>query len=271
MVDGAKLVFKFDKEQRRHMASFDQNAFALRFSYLEDSFVHHVVYKNRFFFAQWVFECVTCALVILVEEQGLSLDDAVAHLSTASGLTLLKSIPSEVFNLVADDGDDENIILKEQALQERLVDYFDSQSGLQEIRQALDAINRHDGSPEYQEWIKDVLASTVSGGVSNLILQVLPDVSEGSVVVDHYWAGDEIHVWITESEVGGVGIIHRFKEVYSQDPLNVMSQFSQMFSAGESEQVDFDLYLLLNEKKSKSEIADAFDALRQSVGYAARV
>ncbi|MGU3843495.1 hypothetical protein ACVZHT_17995, partial [Vibrio diabolicus] len=65
----------------------------------------------------------------------------------------------------------------------------------------------------------------------------------------HYWVGDEIHVWVTESEVGGVGIIHRFKEVFTQDPLNVMSQFSQMFSAGESEQVDFDLYHLLNEKK----------------------
>ncbi|MGU3841072.1 hypothetical protein ACVZHT_05425, partial [Vibrio diabolicus] len=88
LIDGAKLVFKFDQEQRRQMASFAQNAVALRFSYLEDSFVHHIVYKDRFFFAKWVFECVTCALVILIDEQGLSLDDAVAHLSTASGLTL---------------------------------------------------------------------------------------------------------------------------------------------------------------------------------------
>ncbi|UPQ87051.1 protein DpdJ [Vibrio sinaloensis] len=271
LVDGVKLVFQFTDEQRRQMASFADNKFALRFSYIEDSFVHHIVYKNRFFFAKWVFECVTCALTILIEEQGLNLDDAVAHLSTASGLMLLKSIPSEVFNLVADDDEDDNIVLKEQALQERLVEYFDSQSGLQEILQALDAINHNDGSPEYQEWIKDVLASTVSGGISNLILQVLPDVSEGSVVVDHYWSGDEIHVWITESEVGGIGIVHRFKEVYAKDPLNVVSQFSQMFSAGESEQVDFDLYHLLNEKKSKPEISNAFDALRRAVGYAQRV
>ncbi|MEZ8436118.1 protein DpdJ [Vibrio splendidus] len=268
LVDGARLTFRFPLQQREQLAVFESNPFALRFSYLEDSFVKHDIFENRHFFAKWVFECVTCALVMLIEEQQLNLDEAVAYLSTAAGLQLLQSIPSEVFNLLEDEEDD-NIVLREQALQGKLIDYFESSDGLKEINQALDAINHTDSSPEYQVWIKDVLASTIAGGVSNLFLQVLPDVNESSIVVDHYWRGDELEVWTTESEVGGVGIMHRFREAYSQDPLNVMSQFSQMFNAGESEQVDFDLYLLLD--TSDIEIEKAFSTLRRAKGYKERV
>ncbi|EHR1106443.1 DEAD/DEAH box helicase [Vibrio parahaemolyticus] len=271
LVDGAKLVFDFNQSLREQMAVFGDNSFSLRFSYLEDSFINHDVYHNRSFFAKWVFECVICALVMLIEDKDLVLSEAIAELSTVSGLSLLKTIPSEVFNLKEEQEEGAHIDLKEQALQKKLVDYFDSAIGIQEILQALGAVHHSNSSQEYIDWIKEVLGSTIAGGVANLTLQILPDVGEGNVVVDHYWEEDALQVWVTESEVGGVGIINRFKEVYSKDPLNVMAQFSQMFDAGESEQVDFDLHYLLKQKAKKTDIHAAFNRLRNSIGYNERI
>ncbi|WP_017221348.1 protein DpdJ [Moritella dasanensis] len=272
-VDGIKVVFDIDDVQRKNMASFDNNSSALRFSYLEDSFVSNEVYKNNFFFAKWVFECVTAVLVILMEENNQTLNEAVNELSTSSGLRLLHSIPSEVFNMKESHEDDASgkSIFKDQELQEKLKNYFESREGIQEIQQALSAVNHNESNSEYMDWIKEVLGSTISGAMANLIVQVLPDVNDGSVVVDHYWSNDKLNIWLTESEIGGVGIISRFKDVYIDDPLSVMMQFSRIFDADENEQVDFDLYYLLNEKKKKPELASAFEQLRTSIGYKQRV
>jgi ATP-dependent Lhr-like helicase len=270
-VDGMYWLFNISIENIICLAEYGENKKALRLSYIEDTFLSAPCFLYEHFFAQWIYECAMSAMFIIMDEKNLCLTEALTHLGTQEGQALLCKVPSEVFQMrdvTTDDGDKPEE--KEQELQKNLVSYFSNSNNISEMQKAFSAITEDNGSDNYIFWLKDTFGNTIAGGVNKLVSTLLPDVSDGEVLVDHFWEGPLLHLWITESENGGVGVITRLRDTYLEDPLNVMNLFSNTFDAEEYEQVDFDLRYLLAGLHSETEIKNAFTLLRTASSYKQR-
>ncbi|MCG9751349.1 DEAD/DEAH box helicase [Vibrio brasiliensis] len=271
-VDGAKWVFRFDARERREFALFADNPQRLKFAYVEDAFLAAPCYERNGFFAKWVFDCAMAALLVIMHQQRCTLAQALDQLARKEGLTILQSMPCDVFQMdeMGSDDADSGSELKEQVLHADLIAYFDEPSSIQEMLDALAVIKDNENAPMFQAWLQKTLGYTLAGGLSRLVSTLLPDVSDTDINVDHQWSGDELTVWISEAESGGVGNITRLREAYISDPLRIMTHFSHVFEADEYEQVDADLAYLLGQLPVQPALRDSFSALRNAVGYEQR-
>ncbi|WP_261887038.1 protein DpdJ [Vibrio pomeroyi] len=269
-VDGAKWVFQFDAQQRREFALFADNPQRLKFAYVEDAFLATPCYERNGFFAKWVFDCAMAAMFVIMHQQHCTLSQAHGQLGSKAGLSVLQNMPCDVFKMAEMVNEEEDSELKEQALHADLLEYFDEPARVQEMLVALAVINDDESAPSFQAWLQKTLGYTLAGGISRLVSTLLPDVSDTDINVDHQWTGDELTVWISESESGGVGNVIRLRETYINDPLRVMTHFSHVFEADEYEQVDADLAYLLEQLPQQNALRDSFMTLRNAKGYKQR-
>lgn len=262
-VDGMCCQFSFNDQVMRQMSCFGRNEQALRMSYAEDHFISSPFFKHQYFFASWVFECVVSAILVVIEENNLSVSEAMSFLGNKEGRPILEAIPFELFQLNQADSDSP----KEQELQKQLLAFLQSQANVSQVLALLSVLYEPLDSKEFYLWLRELLGNTLSAGLSRLINTLLPDVGDGDINVDHKWTGDSLTIWATESESGGVGVMQRFKKTYLEDPLSVLNHFSRTFEAEDYEQVDFDLRFLLSKPKATQ---SAFNDLRNASSYKQR-
>jgi len=265
-VDGMRWNFSFSDEQLLSLGTNENVESSLRFSYVQDCFVNSSIFNNTFQ-ANWVYECVTTTVMFISSQQHLSLQESIKYLSSKEGRELLKVIPLELFqlNVLSEDEGEE------QALQSELISLLSSDLIIDEISNLLTPLYTELSGDSYISWLRILMSNTLSGGINQLVSTVLPDVGDNDLNVDPVWVGDELTIWLTENESGGVGIINRFETVYSSDPLNVLNHFSRSFQACDYEQVDFDIHQLLSKLECDENLKSSFKDHRDSKQFSARV
>jgi len=265
-VDGMRWNFTFSDDQLLSLGTNENVESSLRFSFVQDSFVNSSIFNNTFQ-ANWVFECVTTTVIFISTQKNLSLQDSIKFLSSKEGRELLNTIPLELFqlNVLSEDEDEE------QALQSELISLLSNDLIIGEISNLLTPLYTELSGDSYISWLRILMSNTLSGGINQLVSTVLPDVGDNDLNVDPVWMGDDLTIWLTENESGGVGIINRFESVYSSDPLNILNHFSRCFQAGDYEQVDFDIHQLLSKLECDENLESSFKSHRDSQKFSVRV
>lgn len=258
-VDSAKFSFRFSEADITGLLH-DQNKKAMYYQYLQYEFVNSDTYKGNYFFANWVFECLVCSLLVLSEQKGQSLQLSFEYLYSEDGKQIVYGVINGLFQRrETADGNDE-----EQDLHRRLTEYFAEENNLHEMKGALRLEPDYADNPAYYLWARDLLGQTLCGGINAMFLKLVSDVSEQSFSMDHRWDGEQLNVWINESEVGGIGYITKFREAFKEDTLRTLGHLTHAFEIGEYEQVNFDLQYFLNELKSNVTIRDTLNQVRSS-------
>jgi ATP-dependent Lhr-like helicase len=265
-VDGMRWNFTFSDEQLLSLGTNENVESSLRFSFVQDCFVNSSIFNNTFQ-ANWVFECVTTTVIFISTQKNLSIQDSITFLSSKEGRELLNTIPLELFqlNVLSEDEDEE------QALQSELISLLSNDLIIGEISNLLTPLYTELSGDSYISWLRILMSNTLSGGINQLVSTVLPDVGDNDLNVDPVWMGDDLTIWLTENESGGVGIINRFESVYSSDPLNILNHFSRCFQAGDYEQVDFDIHQLLSKLECDENLESSLKLHRDSQKFSARV
>jgi len=247
-VDGVKLRFKISKDVLMEILTEPLIIRALRPVYFHYCVSQLKFFENDPFTANRVTECFLAALAQELEvntcaRRGNPAENIKAGLTsllTADGIEKLQAIPFSLFQ------PDERQTGEEQTLHECLSQYFSNQEFLEQIHNCAKALWQELYTLSgFDTWLRTVLANTMAGAGQQLIYILFPDVNEREVVTDAIWKNDVLEIWLTETEGGGSGIIDRLSQIYYEDPVHFLSILVRCLQPGVYEQIDSDLYGLL--------------------------
>lgn len=218
---------------------------------------------QNIFIANWVYECYMAALAMQIGtfklEDGCLIHQAVNHLSHQQGQQLLKKIPLSLFHSDIENDDEE------QQLQKDLIELFDTTSVLAELTHAATALWQDvDVLEDLLALSIEVTENTLAAACSQTLFTLLNDVDDRSVLVDIQRQAQGVHIWLTEAEQGGCGIISNLAELYAEDPRRVLNCFMRHLRDGEHEQIDQQLHQLLISLQASPELQDRFAHVRNA-------
>lgn len=266
-VDGVCWDFHFTEKCLIQLLKDPVLISSLRAAYVEALFKESSLFKNQFQ-GGWVFDCITTAIYYLACSLNRTIKSVVESISEPDIKSAICSIPLEVFQMKDLDGEN----TEEQVLQKYIIEFLHNENNLVALKPLLRFLYEEKlTTKHFISWFRNILANTLCGGISATLHSLLPDVSESDINVDHVWEGDNLKVWLTENEAGGVGIVSRFEELYVNDPLSVLNHLSRSFDIGEYEQVNYDIHQLLIQLQKNKELSDAIERFRQSNCYRDRL
>lgn len=265
-VDGIKWRFNFSREQLFNSLQEKDVVDSLRLTYTEWNFKQSPLFKNEFIGA-WVFECILSAILRIAKENNQPVKTVLLNIDSKENYEIVLQTPVELFQLKQID---ENAA-EEQALQKEILTFLSNIEKLAKLKPLLQTLYCELTDNSFYSWAFDILSSTLSGGISNLVNTLLPDVAEGDVNVDSIWSDDELVVWLTENEAGGVGIIDRLEEIFITDPLSVLNHLSHCFEMCEYEQVNYDIHQILRQLNSDDELKTKFKQFREATDFHTRL
>lgn len=261
-VDGMRLRFAITDQVIVEMLEDTQILQGVRPVYFRHLVDQLDIFNGDIFQANWVAECylaaVAAELLRLPSGDDYSIENALTNLHTGDGVERLKAIPQSLFQ-----SDEQLYSGSEQKLQEVLRGLLDNDDLLLSLRACAQALFFEAKElPGLFEWLKTVLADTLAATAQQFMYVLLPDVGEQVVFADAFWDEGYLNVWLSESEVGGNGIISRLEGAYFEDPLRVLNVFSNSLEPSDYEQVDFDLFSLLELAVQNTDLADSLAKIR---------
>lgn len=265
-VDGIKWRFNIPKENLLTILQDKNVADSLRLTYTEWCFKNSPLFKNEFI-GNWIFECILSSVLLIAKTKSQSIKEVVSNIHCDESMEIVLQAPMELFQLKQIDED----ASEEQALQTEIYAFLSFSENLKKIKHLLEPLYCDMKGDSFYSWASEVLSSTLSGGISSLVNTLLPDVAEGDINVDSKWDNDELTVWLTESEAGGVGIIDRLEEIFIADPLNVLNHLTHCFEMSEYEQVNYDIHQFLKQLSSSNDLKAKVREFRESTNFNSRL
>lgn len=265
-VDGIKWRFNIPKENLLAIIQDKDVADSLRLTYTEWCFKHSPLFKNEFI-GSWIFECILSSILLIAKNNHQSIKEVVSNIHCEKSMEIILKAPVELFQLKQIDED----ASEEQALQTEIYEFLSLTDNLKKIRHLLEPLYSDMKGDSFYSWASELLSSTLSGGVSSLVNTLLSDVVEGDINVDSKWDKDELVIWLTESEAGGVGIIDRLEEIFIADPLNVLNHLTHCFEMSEYEQVNYDIHQFLKQLSSSHDLKTKVKEFRESTSFNSRL
>lgn len=265
-VDGIKWRFTFSREKLLYILQDKVVVDSLRLTYTEWNFKKSSLFKNEFI-GTWVFECVFSAILRIGKENNQSFKTVLSKIDSDENHKIILQTPIELFQLKQIDEND----TEEQTLQKEIQTFLSSIENLTKLKPLLQSLYCELMDEAFYSWAFETLSSTLSGGISNLVNTLLSDVADGDVNIDSVWTNDELVIWLTENEAGGVGIIDRLEEIFIADPLSVLNHLTLCFEMSEYEQVNFDIHQLLRKLNKDGELKTRFKKFREANDFHTRL
>ena len=275
-VDALKIVFHCSDEHLHLILEDELINIALRYGYLQDLLADCPLVDGNVFIANWVHECFITAIALEVHETKKCSKDAVESVCNKTSYYSLEDTRKFLFKedagLQVDEGGDSSDLLKEQKLQEELKILLSSTAMTDFLKEsAAKAFDCSSSSNHYLKWCRKVLGNTLSSAVEQSVFTLLPSVGDQSLNTDIEQNADEIIIWLSECDVGGVGIITQFEDKYDQDSLGVLNVLASTLGVGNYEQLDTDLTDLLEKRIHDQQISDALRNFRKADNYKDRI
>ena len=269
-VDGICLNFKIKAEDIKnilHDAAVQKSMRILLFKQRLNQSNH---FKNSFT-ANWVFECYMAALATQIDrfnpEDGALVHQAVNFLSHQKGLEILQSVPLSLFHSDIENDDEE------QVLQTELIELFKSNQVRTELTHAATALWKELDllDDDLLTLTREVTENSLAAACSHTLFTLLNDADDRAVLVDiERTTEGGIHIWLTEAEQGGCGIIAQLADLYADDPRRVLNVFMRHLREGEHQQIDQQLHQLLLKLQESTELKQHFVHVRHAEDHQQR-
>jgi hypothetical protein len=275
-VDGLRMRVQLPSaETLAERAAASPEAPAWRSAYFRDRVLEDEelsALTNRFQ-RDWLYQIYLSALVAQAMRDDSTLEQARDTLSAGDSLKAFRTVMDGIFQMLseAEDELEEGVAQKtsEGRLQQRLVDLLE----MHVIRQRLETLASELWTPEpgrWGAWLRCRLHETIgealllacsymaprNTGTDMLIL----DLDRGpQMMADPELAGD-VEVWITESTLGGGGVVEAIAEAVSGEPIILTRALAAALAPGESEltsnNLDRFMRLALHDETVAKAIAD---------------
>jgi len=125
-------------------------------------------------------------------------------------------------------------------------------------------------------WLIKVYKSTLGAAVHLALQKICPDLDLDEVLVDTELSKRELEsgrytVWFTEQGPGGLGVIEQVLDKYNRDPRKLLDMIEDCLSETNTEQVDMQLYRILEKVNNNVDMRKTVDSIRSSNSFEKRV
>lgn len=140
-----------------------------------------------------------------------------------------------------------------------------------EVRDALLrlAVSLHENpGPSWKPWLKRRLKSAIAGSLLQACIACVPDAPVDSLVADiDNEAGDD-EIWLTESVLGGTGLVEQIAMTVADDPTRLFLLAELACQPNDIEECDDSLLHLLNLVTTGHELSGVFTLVRDATSHA---
>ena len=277
--DAARFGFCVTDDDMASWLSNPNLTQALRPAMLQDQLEAAPVFQGNKFTANWVYECFLAAVVAQTAYAKCDLGEAIQSVCSSEARIDLQDIPQYLFQLDTQDYSGGGTGDARQSREQELQRDLRSQLGLPEVLATLRSTAGvlHQSLAEFESsnaWLRRVLANTICAALQQAVCNLLPNIDERSIRADfddQESVNGSIIVWLSEAQTGGIGIVDQLQEMYSADPVHVLRSFQSSLLPADYEQVDADLFELLEELAQGESLADAAAAVRSAETFDNRV
>ena len=266
-VDG--VSFRFNKPSLN--IEFDNENIELLAGLRTSRFIDEVKNDSQLiensFLAGWVAEsfiaCVICEAVL----SKCSIEEATLAVSKADTKFSLVDVPHLIFQSLKVDESES----KDQNLQLKLIELLSNErvvSGLLEWAKILWA----KPDDEWSEWLNITYSTTLGAALQQTIFQICPEAGEDSLIVDLDLGPNQkakvpqgvLEIWISETDIGGGGILEKFQRAYSENPRRFYELLESNLRPSDYEVMDENLSSLLNHIKEDSGLVSTLKSIRHA-------
>lgn len=207
------------------------------------------------FARDWLAQIYISALTYQAHHNKSSLKDAEAAISEGGGMISFTEVLDAIFqsSRVAEEGD---VVIEEDKLRQSLLLHLQNQSVINELKELSSCLwDPVDSS--WDKWLNGKYKATLAAGIYTAVQNLVPDLDTESLIVDidHYSSTEESlqtqDIWITESSIGGCGLIEALIEQIGEDPRRFFNLVSAALRPSEHEIVDTQLIHLLKLMKEE--------------------
>ena len=237
---------------------------------------------NRFQ-RDWLYQIYLSALVAQASRDGTTLEQARDALRAGDSLKAFRAVMDGIFQMLSEAEDEMEISAAQSGasgrLQQRLTDLL----SMSAVLRRLEALASELWAPEPERWgawLRSRLHETVGGalllacsymaprhtGTDTLIL----DLDRGPQVTTDSELDSDVEVWITESTLGGGGVIEAIAEAVSEEPIMLTRALAAALAPGESELTSDNLDRFMRLTLQDRAVAEAVARVRALSDHALR-
>lgn len=235
-------------------------------------------YGNKFRL-EWLAHIYMSLVLEVAMREKINLPDAVEACRLQTNMEHIERVLDTIFQVVdvesqedsdaSGDGDGKRGRVHETIRQ--LFKKDDVRSRLEELANCL----WQEPDTTFQEWLTRRIRATLGGAFLQACHQLVPQYQLGDLYLDiesnpsppdaeiDSFTGDEI--WITESMVGGGGVVEEISRRYAEDPRRFFLLVEMALGLSDFEVVDEELTRIIGLTQSSSEVGRSFSEVRKVV------
>jgi len=257
---------------------------ACRTAYFRDRVEVDPVLRERGnrFRLEWLGQVYLSVLLALAMERRLGLSEAVAELEVIDWGPLVRRALDRVFQVIDTPEDDEHSGTDSASTRSRVHDALKELLAEEVVQERLVALSRvlwEAPGAGFEEWFHQRLRATLGAALLEACYQLVPQFEAGDLLLDiesgprPFGApslpvpdsdGAEGEIWITESVIGGTGIVEEIRRRYAEDPRRFFLLAEMALAASHLETVDRELSRLLRVTRDAPDLQSTFQAVRTS-------
>ena len=278
-VDACLLKFFISADQLKGWLQDDAIQRSLRPQYFADTLKKHDYFKGDPFKAKWVSECFLAILALEKNQSETDLKSCVENICSGKGVLALPAIPEMLFQLgeqyIENESVDDVVLKFDQLLQTSLRTCLSEP----EMIGILSETSRCLYAPlvdiaDFLSWSRQILGNTLAAGIGQALCTLFPNVDDRSINADVQIGikdTDEIDIWLSETESGGIGIISALQDLYRTDPMRVLNALYKSLQPGDYEQLDRDLRAVLEASSEMSPVERSLAGIRDAQSLKDRI
>lgn len=275
-VDAVKFDYRLPDFDLASISNNLELAAALRTARFLYEVSHDEAISSNPFLGSWLAETVLAGIGSEAVLNHCSPEQAFIALRQKTAKIKLLDVPARIFQTLYDTQTGTEI---EQDLQQNLRTMLSQAPVIAKIAQWAELLWQPlDNS--WLDWITLNFTNTLGAALLQTAMQLCPDADDNDVILDlgggplrnATLAPNQREIWLSETTVGGGGIIEKIQQIYREDPRRFFELLDFNLSAGNYETMDTNVYFLLqNLANPASTLPHCMSAMRNASTHAAQV
>ena len=236
----------------------------------------------------WLQQVFLSAALVRAERDRTTLAEAASLLKAEGLVDSYQEVTDAIFAIqeaqAATDGEDEvyeddNDSLGEDRqrrrsrfgrLKRRLLNLLGEPAVVESLATAVEkAFNLAD--PPWSDWLRGTLERTLASALSGAAVQVAPrEVALDTLVADYETTASGLRLWLTESTLGGAGVIEALAEQFAGEPRSLFQALEAAIAPGDLELAVEDLGRIVTLAVDDAQVASRMAEIRAASGHRAR-
>jgi hypothetical protein len=227
--------------------------------------------KANVFQRGWLHQIYASALVKTAVEGELSLADAVDELHQGDSTALFREVLDVVFQALPTE---EEGSFQDQRLHGEILDLLNDEAVLQRLRGLAPSLSVEEDDGAFQGWLADRFAHTFGNALLSAAQALCPELDLSQLAMDCHRlpeSEDAVRIWITETTVGGAGMVEQVLDRYTEDPRRFFELVKSALGPGDFEMIDNEFAKIVDLAARDQAMASILAEVREASSQVARI